>query len=213
MYNENIMKFAHILAANHSQDESAKICCIITCDDKILSIGFNTLVNKKGDLGLSLIKNKTVKKHAYIHAEINAFNKLKYNGEVLDVYITRPPCLQCGVSMFIHNDYKIRNIFHVDKGSDTFNARYNILESNELCSNFTNVNKIKDLDYDGSYLYVSDGDDISNFKNLISDAPTNDLKIKYVVHTNDLHNNGLNYIKNQYDIKEFIKIQKIGLWD
>lgn len=140
MYDENIM----ILALNVSKlssDPTAKVGCIITnSDNEILSVGYNKIKQYILIEDINYINaNKEIKKYAFVHAEMMALSRLKDTKEELSIYITYPSCINCAVEYLLNSNYNFKNVFYIDKGSDSFKQRYNIKEALELMD-YKNVN-------------------------------------------------------------------------
>lgn len=140
MYDKNIMDIA-LNISKCSKDPSAQVCAIITnSESEILSVGVNKLKEYLLIDDLDYIyKNKSIKKYAYDHAEIVALKRLKPTDEKLNIYITYPSCLQCTVELLLNSNYHFENIYYIERGSDTFKARYQIDEALKLI-NYKKIN-------------------------------------------------------------------------
>lgn len=134
MYDENIMKIA-LSVSYQSLDESTKVGCVITNqDNEILSVGFNKIKNinlSKEDIDYINI-NKEVKKYVYDHAEMIALSRLKHTTEELNIYITSPSCIKCTTEYLLNSNYTFKNIYYIDRGTESFFTRYKIKEALEL---------------------------------------------------------------------------------
>jgi len=145
MYDKNIMNIA-LNISKTSQDPSAQVAAVITNQfNEILSVGVNKLKTniKQSDIGY-LNVHKTIKKYAYDHAEIVALRRLKPTDESLNIYITYPSCLPCIVELLLNSNYDFKNIYYIDRGSDSFRLRYQIDEALKVIEyKGINVEKIK----------------------------------------------------------------------
>lgn len=128
MYDSNIMKLA-IEVSNLSTDPSTKVGCVIidSVSKDILSVGYNSLKKWVIQTDFNYVySNKSIKRYATEHAEIQAFKNLKPTNSELDVYITYPSCLPCTVDYLLNENHNIKNIFYIDRGSDSFIERYQV---------------------------------------------------------------------------------------
>lgn len=133
MYDENIM----ILALNVSKlssDPTAKVGCIITnSENEVLSVGYNKIKKYILIEDINYINaNKEIKKYAFVHAESMALSRLKETKEELSIYITYPSCINCAVDYLLNSNYNFKNVYYIDRGSDSFMVRYHIKEALEL---------------------------------------------------------------------------------
>lgn len=133
MYDENIMKLA-LSISKLSEDPTRGIGCIITNkQNEILSVGYNKIKEYIMITDINYINmNKEVKKNAFIHAEMMALSRLKDTQEELSIYITHPSCINCAVDYLLNSNYTFKNVYYINRGSDTFMKRYHIEDALKL---------------------------------------------------------------------------------
>lgn len=138
MYYDNIMVTA-LRVANLSEDPSAKVgCVIVNKDGDILSVGFNRKKkNVKHNMMDYINVNKHVKQYAFEHAEKVALDALPKSavGQLVDVYITYPSCMQCTTEMLLNSECKVNTVYYISTGSDSFKERYKVNEALETMQN------------------------------------------------------------------------------
>lgn len=133
MYNEKIMKLA-LEISELSKDPTVQVGCVITNQsDEILSVGYNKLKEDIPQEDLDYIySNKEVKKYSFIHAEMVAVSRLKPTDEELNIYITYPSCINCATGFLLNNNYTFKNLYYINRGSESFFERYKIKEAFDL---------------------------------------------------------------------------------
>lgn len=147
MYDENIMKLA-LEISNLSPDPTTKVGCVITnAENEILSVGYNKLRKYVLLSDLNYIQeNKEVKKYAFEHAETMALSRLKDTKEELSIYITYPSCINCAVDYLLNSNYDFKNVYYINRGSDSFMERYHVQAALDLMNyKKVNVNAIKEV--------------------------------------------------------------------
>lgn len=133
MYDENIMKLA--LTISHlSKDPTTKVGCVITNqDNEVMSVGYNKIKDYIPIKDIDYINlNKTIKKYAFLHAEMMALSRLKETTEELSIYITHPSCINCAVDYLLNSNYIFKNVYYINRGSDEFIQRYHVQEALDL---------------------------------------------------------------------------------
>jgi dCMP deaminase len=111
-----------ILSANRSKDPSTQVgACIVSEDNKILSIGYNGFPTGCSDEEISWEREGTFEetKYAYVcHAELNAI--LNYTGTTLKgsrIYVDLFPCNECAKAIIQSGIKEV--IYMRDKYKDT----------------------------------------------------------------------------------------------
>lgn len=128
-------------------------CCILNCDGRIISTGYNGLSNGKSLPSiLATEKYRHIKRDIFIHAETNALSLIK-KGEGHSIYLNISPCKGCAINIVAHDikqvvfvkDYAIseeyKNIFKF------YGISYRKLSSSEI----KNINK-----FINSHIFIHD---------------------------------------------------------
>ena len=137
------------LSAKRSKDPSTQVgACIVSSDNRILSIGYNGAPNgfKDEDFPWSREGERLYTKYAYVcHAELNAI--LNYRGsrkelENAKIYVYLFPCNECakliiqsGIKevIYLSDKYSEKEDFIASKRLfDTCNVRYKQIECREI---------------------------------------------------------------------------------
>lgn len=105
-------------ASTRSEDPHTKVgCSIINEEGRIVSTGYNGLINSKVlPIEFTSEEYRDIKRVVFIHAEINALSRIK-RGEGITMFLTHSPCLTCACSIAAHN---IKNIIYIKKYMDGF---------------------------------------------------------------------------------------------
>ena len=116
-----------MLSAQRSKDPSTQVgCCIVSSDNKILSMGYNGMPNGCSDDEFPWEKTDDTPEHSKYyyttHAELNAI--LNYRGPSLEgskLYVTLFPCNECAKACIQSGIKKI--IYADDKYDGTYGNR------------------------------------------------------------------------------------------
>lgn len=119
--------------SSFSKDPSRKIGCIITdSNNKVVSTGYNGLPKWMNDDCLKTL-SKEDKCDLMIHAEINAIESIPPDKKHKDLimYVNSVPCYKCSLKIK-NSNYKIKNIYYTNIGSETYQIRHRIHESLDI---------------------------------------------------------------------------------
>lgn len=85
--------------AKWSKDSDSQVGAVLVSPDRRnITVGYNGFPVKIADTDARL-KDKELKRKLMIHAELNALHNAKVQVQGFTMYITKPPCSQCALSI------------------------------------------------------------------------------------------------------------------
>lgn len=212
-WNDRFIKLA-LEVSKWSKDYKKVGCVIVNADTKkVLATGFNGMPQWFDDTNLHDLDSYD-RGRMISHAEINALNTLdesNYN-ENLIMYITKPPCKWCSLSI-VNSSINIKQIIYIPNSNLEFDIKYCVNESLDILSQ----NNIKLLQYNISpdetfKIVVSQWFNYTDFEKEILIDDINE----FIYYTEDLVNNldlyletNTSYIDSLVDILNVYTYEKL----
>lgn len=212
-WNDRFIKLA-LEVSKWSKDYKKVGCVIVNVDTrKVLATGFNGMPQWFDDINLHGLDSYD-RGRMISHAEINALNTLdksNYNEDLI-MYITKPPCKWCSLSI-VNSSINIKQIIYIPNSNLEFDIKYCVNESLDILSQ----NNIKLFEYnilpDETFkIVVSQWFNYTDFEKEILIDDINE----FIYYTEDLVNNldlyletNTSYIDSLVDILNVYTYEKL----
>lgn len=105
--------------SSRSEDPHTKAgCCVCNNEGRILSTGYNGLINNKSLPSILQDEEyRDIKRNIFIHAETNALSLIK-KGEAETIYLNMNPCSNCSVNIAAHGIMKVVFVYDYPKSQE-----------------------------------------------------------------------------------------------